>query len=211
MIENYIYLYHISKCIILPTWPESIQDSQSVTFTPTTPLGRTAPIYSYSYSGPRTVQVNLKLHRDMMYDINYVDSDLLIDTSGDYIDAIVSQIQSIALPQYDSAAKMINPPLVAVRFGDEFFIKGVVTGSVGVTSELPIIQTRDGKSKYAQSQFFSFRSNSFRCFYCMVDRQLQKCRYKFRAKYLEIFFKPCFRNKFCKTTILKFWSINPNF
>ena len=150
MIENYIYLYHISKCIILPTWPESIQDSQSVTFTPTSPLGRTAPIYSYSYSGPRTVQVNLKLHRDMMYDINYVDSDLLIDTSGDYIDAIVSQIQSIALPQYDSAAKMINPPLVAVRFGDEFFIKGVVTGSVGVTSELPIIQTRDGKSKYAQ-------------------------------------------------------------
>lgn len=90
MIENYIYLYHISKCIILPTWPESIQDSQSVTFTPTTPLGRTAPIYSYSYSGPRTVQVNLKLHRDMMYDINYVDSDLLIDTSDDYIDAIVS-------------------------------------------------------------------------------------------------------------------------
>lgn len=150
MIENYIYLYHISKCIILPTWPESIQDSQSVTFTPTTPLGRTAPIYSYSYSGPRTVQVNLKLHRDMMYDINYVESDLLIDTSDDYIDAIVSQIQSIALPQYDSAAKMINPPLVAVRFGDEFFIKGVVTGSVGVTSELPIIQRRDGKSKYAQ-------------------------------------------------------------
>ena len=90
MIENYIYLYHIGKCIILPTWPESIQDSQSVTFTPTTPLGRTAPIYSYSYSGPRTVQVNLKLHRDMMYDINYVDSDLLIDTSDDYIDAIVS-------------------------------------------------------------------------------------------------------------------------
>jgi hypothetical protein len=37
------------------------------------------------------------------------------------------------LPKYDYGNKMINPPMVAVRFGNEFFIKGVVQGGVTVT------------------------------------------------------------------------------
>jgi hypothetical protein len=34
---------------------------------------------------------------------------------------------------------MVNPPMVAVRFGNEIFIKGVVTGGVTVTSQLPLL------------------------------------------------------------------------
>ena len=41
------------------------------TFGETSALGRSAPVFTYSKSGPRTVQVELKFHRDMMDDINY--------------------------------------------------------------------------------------------------------------------------------------------
>ena len=40
------------------------------TFGEPTALGRTAPVYTYSRSGPRQVQINLALHRDMMDDVN---------------------------------------------------------------------------------------------------------------------------------------------
>ncbi|MBO7078476.1 MAG: hypothetical protein J6W64_01540 [Bacilli bacterium] len=39
-------------------------------FVPTNALGRTAPVYTYSNSGPRSVQIDLQLHRDMMDDVN---------------------------------------------------------------------------------------------------------------------------------------------
>ena len=70
MIDNYIYLHHLAKYIVLPSFIDSVTDSQSATFNMATPLSRTAPIYSYSHSGPRTVQVTFDLHRDLLYDIN---------------------------------------------------------------------------------------------------------------------------------------------
>ena len=41
---------------------------------------------------------------------------------------------------------MINPPMVAIRFGNEFFIKGVVQGGINITGKLPLLQN----GKYAQ-------------------------------------------------------------
>ena len=63
----------------------------------------------------------------------------------DYIDLMVNQLQAIALPKYVDAEKMVNPPLVAVGFGNDIFCKGVVQGGVTVTYSGPILAT----NKYA--------------------------------------------------------------
>ena len=89
LIENYIYIYHLDQFIIIPVWPETITDSLSSTFAESTPLSRSAPIYSYSKSGPRSMQINLKLHRDMMWDINVNKSNLKLDIGEDYIDKAI--------------------------------------------------------------------------------------------------------------------------
>ena len=148
MIENYIYLYHTDTFVVLPTYPESISDTLESTFSSTHILARSAPIFSYSYSGPRTVQVTLSLHRDMMSQINYGVSNLSVEIGDDYVDTIIKQLQSIALPKYSASSKMVNPPMVAVRFGNELFIKGVVNGPITTTYSLPILEN----NKYAQVQ-----------------------------------------------------------
>lgn len=65
-IYNYIYLHHTGTFLIIPTYPENMSDSMSTSFSPTTILGRSAPIQTYGGSGPRTLNVTYKLHRDMM-------------------------------------------------------------------------------------------------------------------------------------------------
>lgn len=158
LIENYIYLYHIDKFILLPSYPESVQDQLSASFNQTNALARSAPIFTYSNSGPRTIQVSLHLHREMMSQINYNASNLNlnnldeleenqlgIEVGDDYVDFLVKQIQAIALPKYSTGIKMVNPPLVALRFGNDIYIKGVVNGGVTVTYSGPILQN----DKYA--------------------------------------------------------------
>lgn len=145
MIENYVYLYHIDKFIIIPTFPESITDMLSVNFNKSTPMSRSAPIYSYSDSGPRSLQVNLDLHRDMMTEINVGVSNYGVSVGDDYVDSIIKELQAIALPAYNSGQKIVDPPQVAVRFGNDIFIKGVVTGAVSVTYQLPLL----ANNKYA--------------------------------------------------------------
>lgn len=140
LIENYIYLYHLDTFVILPTYPESITDTLNSTFTSTSILARSAPIYSYSYSGPRNVQFSLSLHRDMMTQINYGVSNLKIELGDDYVDTIVKNLQAIALPKYSASNKMVNPPMIAVRLGNEVFVKGIVNGGITVTKSLPILQ-----------------------------------------------------------------------
>lgn len=139
LIENYIYIYHIDQFVVIPVWPESISDSMNSTFASSTPLSRSAPIFSYSNSGPRSLTINLKLQRDMMYNVNYKRSNLKIELGDDYIDTLIKQLQACALPNYKDASKMVDPPLVAVRFGNEIFIKGVVNNGVTVTYSGPIL------------------------------------------------------------------------
>lgn len=147
MIDNYVYLYHTDTLIALPLYPESIQDSMDTSFSNYTPLSSSAPIYSYSSSGPRVLQFNLPLHRDMMQQINTAASTLKIPdlSSDDYVDIMVKQLQSAAVPNYAASEKMVNPPMVAVRFGTDIFCKGVVQGGVSVTHSGPILTT----DKYA--------------------------------------------------------------
>lgn len=148
MIDNYIYLYHTQTLIAIPTFPETLQDSMGVEFSAAAPLSRSAPIYSYVKSGPRTVQITLDFHRDMFNDVNLASSNLNVPnlSEADYVDIMINQLQSMALPRYAAGQKMVDPPLIAVRFGNELFCKGVVTDSVSTTFSGPILRT----NKYAQ-------------------------------------------------------------
>lgn len=147
MIENYIYLYHTKTLIAIPTYPEEITDTIGITYNTTTPLSRSAPIYSYSNSGPRSFALTLNLHRDMMKSINTTASNLNVADLGkdDYVDILAKQLQAIALPKYAASEKMVNPPMIAVRFGNELFCKGVVQGAVSVKYSGPILRN----DKYA--------------------------------------------------------------
>jgi hypothetical protein len=81
----------------------------------------------------------------MMKQINYGVSTAMIENNSndDYTDLLIKYIQAAALPTYEVAKKMVNPPQVALRLGQDLFIKGVITGSVGVTYRYPILS--DGK------------------------------------------------------------------
>ena len=70
ILECYIYFYHMDEWFILPQYPESITDAMQSTFSQQNALARTAPVFSYSNSGPRSLTVNLNLHRDMLNDLN---------------------------------------------------------------------------------------------------------------------------------------------
>lgn len=152
MIENYIYLYHLldssgnGTFVVLPTFPEQLQETLNSQFNSTNVLARTAPIYSYQYSGPRSIAISLSLHRDMMTQINYGVSNLNVNLGDDYVDSLVNYLQTIALPTYEATSKAVNPPLIGLRFGNEVYIKGVVVGGVTVTSKLPLL----ANGKYAQ-------------------------------------------------------------
>ena len=147
--DNYIYISHLDEGLKfwrLQCWPDSISDSMTSTFVPQNALGRSAPVYTFSNSGPRTVQINIAIHRDIMDDINTGVSNSPLALGEDYLDNLINALRAIALPKYNLSNKAVEPPLVALRLGREVFIKGVVTSGIGLTYEKPIL-TND---KYAQ-------------------------------------------------------------
>lgn len=153
--DNYIYLHHLGIYIILPVFADKLNDTMNVSFVNETPLSRSAPIYSFSSSGPRIINFTFNLHRELMKQINYGQSNLKDKISGlsedlgqngdndDYIDVLINYIQGGALPEYHTSGKMVDPPLVSVRMGRDIYIKGVIQGAVSVTYGLPIL--RDGR------------------------------------------------------------------
>lgn len=147
--ENYIYISHLGdglKFWRLPTSPVSISDRMGSNFQPTNALGRTAPVYTYSNSGPRSVQIDLDLHRDMMDDVNMGWSNSELGYGEDYVDNLIRALQSIAVPKYNLTNKLVEPPLCAIRLSNQVFIKGVITGEIGLTYSLPLLPN----GKYAQ-------------------------------------------------------------
>lgn len=147
--ENYIYISHLDENFQfwrLPCTPETISDSMQSTFAQTQALGRSAPVYTFSNAGPRTVQVSLKLRRDMMDSLNADVSNVELKAGEDYVDNLIKALQSIAVPKYNLSNKAVEPPLVALRLSNEVFIKGVVNSSIGLEYALPILNN----GKYAQ-------------------------------------------------------------
>ena len=153
--DCYIYLYHTDEYFILPQYPDNISDNMESNFSNQNALSRTAPVFAYNNSGPRVLQVTLKLHRDMMNDLNKDNAhvkfnegnDVIYDIRDDYIDILIKKLQSIALPRYKTTDKSVEPPKIAIRFGQDIFIKGVVaSGGVSVSYDLPLL----ANNKYAQ-------------------------------------------------------------
>lgn len=130
----------------LPSSPDSIQDRMESTFASQNALGRSAPVYTFSNAGPRQVQVDLKLHRDLMDDYNVGRSNSTLAIGEDYIENLVKALQAIAVPKYNLSNKAVEPPLIAIRFGEQLYIRGVVTSGIGITYEKPILSN----NKYAQ-------------------------------------------------------------
>jgi len=153
-VKNYLYLHHLGLYLFLPVYPESIQDTATASYTPTNILMRSAPLYAYVGSGPRQLSVSLKVNREILNDLNVdnVSSDGLdyykLKPEDDFGDILVNCIEACALPKYSSTQKMVNPPMVSLKLGDNLFIKGVVSGSVSVNYSGPIL-TINGKDKYA--------------------------------------------------------------
>lgn len=157
--DNYIYISHLNNVMgngildcfwRLPCCPETIQDSMSSTFAQTTALGRSAPVFTYSSSGPRSVQIQLTLHRDMMDEVNIGVSSAELGYDEDYIDSLIRALQAISVPKYSlgtsaGSVPVVEPPLVALRLSNEVFVKGVVTSDIGLTYNLPI----QSNGKYA--------------------------------------------------------------
>ena len=137
--DNYIVLHHIGKKLVIPVDPDAISDSMGVSYAENSPLSRSAPIYSYQNSGPRSVQVSFTLHRDLCREFNPE----LAAAGIDPVDLLIENLDALVLPDYDSANKIVNPPVVSLKIRDEIYIKGVISGSVGVTYSLPIINYGD--------------------------------------------------------------------
>lgn len=161
MVDNYIYLHHIDQFLILPTYPEQMQDQLNVKFNSSTPLSRSAPIYSYSDSGPRSIQFTFRFHRDMMTEINYQRSNFKLSgfVDDDYVDTFIRYMQAAALPNYGAAEKLVDPPMVSVRIGNEVFIKGIVNGTVGVSYDLPVLD--NGKYAMVEVSFTVYETTPY--------------------------------------------------
>jgi hypothetical protein len=144
--DCYLYISHLDNEFQywqLPGYPDEVTDQMDSAFTPTTALGRSAPVYTFSSSGPRTVQISLSFHRDMFEDINQFHinefNDRTYRDGDDLCEHFIHALQAIAVPKYNLNNKAIEPPLVAIRLGREVFIKGVVTSGIGVTYGKPIL------------------------------------------------------------------------
>ena len=155
---NYIYFYHLQKCCIIPVYPDNISDGMSVDFNSSSALGRTASVYSYGGSGPRTFTVTLNLHRDLMMDLDFSDIGSVKDNvepfwKDDYIDTLTKYIEASAYPVYKvykNGSKAVIPPRVAIRFGDDIFLKGIISSSVNVQYGYPILTYDDGTKHYGK-------------------------------------------------------------
>lgn len=129
--DNYIYFHHLGRSITIPVDPQNLTDGLSASWASSTPLSRSAPIYSYQNSGPRSVQFSFQLHRDLVKQFNP-------DWGEDPVDELITNIEACVLPTYKETGKIVNPPIVSVKIRDEIYIKGVVS-NVTKNFDLPLI------------------------------------------------------------------------
>jgi hypothetical protein len=145
--DCYLYISHLDEAYqywLLPGYPDKVTDQMNSSFQEATALGRSAPIYTFSSAGPRTVQISLNFHRDMFEEMNEFlhrsgARAAKFDSGDDLAENFIHALQAIAVPKYTLTNKAIEPPLVAIRLGREVFIKGVITSGISVTYGKPIL------------------------------------------------------------------------
>ncbi len=161
MPENYIYISHLGddgEYLILPNYPDSIQDSLNSTFASETALSRSAPVYTYSNSGPRQLQFSMDIHRDLMDSVNE-NNTIDIELDEDYLDVLIRKLQAIAVPKYNLTNKLVQVPTVAIRINNDIFIKGIVTGGVTVTYMKPLLS--NGKYAHVTVSFQVYETDPY--------------------------------------------------
>jgi hypothetical protein len=137
--DCYLYISHLDEGFQywqLPGYPEKVTDHMNSSFAENSALGRSAPVFTFSSSGPRSINITLEFHRDMFEDMP---SNVTPRDDEDKSESFIHAIQAIAVPKYNLSNKAIEPPLVAIRLGKEVFIKGIVSGGVTVTYGKPIL------------------------------------------------------------------------
>ena len=139
--DCYIYISHLdlpeeAKYWQLPGYPDEITDQMNSSFQENTALGRSAPVYTFSSAGPRSIQISLNFHRDMFEEMP---SNVVPREGEDKAESFIHALQSIAVPKYNLSNKAIEPPLVAIRLGREVFIKGIVNSGISITYGKPIL------------------------------------------------------------------------
>ena len=137
--DCYLYISHLDeefKYWQLPGYPNEVTDQMDSRFAESTALGRSAPVYTYSSSGPRSINISLEFHRDMFEEMP---SNVVPRDGEDKAESFIHALQAIAVPKYNLSNKAIEPPLVAIRLGREIFIKGIVNGGIRVTFGKPIL------------------------------------------------------------------------
>lgn len=159
LVHNFIYMYHTNEWLWLPEYPDSVADTIQSNFAQTNALSRTAPVFTWSNAGPRRVQIQLNLHRDMIHDLNVDTSNFRIEVNEDYVDVLARKLQAIALPRYDATYKGVVPPMIALRLGEEIFIKGVVVGAVSIVYQKPIRE--DDKYEQVTLNFEVYETDAY--------------------------------------------------
>ena len=88
-------------------------------------------------------------------------------------------IQAAVLPAYEESDKMVNPPLVSLRLGNDIFIKGVISRQLGIAYRYPILSNgryADIQINFAISEIDPYdanlvlRTGSFRNIYTTLER-----------------------------------------
>ena len=99
--DCYLYISHLDeefKYWQLPGYPEEVTDQMSSSFAENTALGRSAPVYTFSNAGPRTIQINLNFHRDMFEEMP---SNVTPRDGEDKAESFIHALQAIAVPKYN--------------------------------------------------------------------------------------------------------------
>ena len=120
-----------------PGYPESFSDTRQSNFTSQNPLGRSEPFQIYQNSGPRTVSVTFKMHREMLDDSRTAG---MSNPPGEgKIDLLVTALQASTYPLgYMSHI----PPKVRLVIGNSCDITGVISGTVSTDWSDTIIDGR---------------------------------------------------------------------
>lgn len=167
-VASYIYFYHLDKEFNIPVMPESIQNTASISFSQEAILGRSAPQVTFSSAGPRTQNVSLTLHRQLMdlENANLV-KEFLKDSKGqeyindmkysikseerDAVDMLIDALAAATVPKYMDTYKAVIPPSVRCRFGNESSIAGVLSDGIQQTSSG--VWLKNGKMSTVQISF----------------------------------------------------------
>lgn len=138
--DNYIIAHHITvnqgtlvlpKSYRIPGYPQQVSDSMSATYQNVEILARSAPIYSWARSGPRTLTFQLSVHKDMDWEGSGYD----LTKVGD-ISELMEEYQALTLPNYEDAYR-VEAPKLTIRIGNSIRITGIPQ-EISFTAALPL-------------------------------------------------------------------------